>query len=1559
MWACAPRKARPSPARRSMFGVAACVLPEKPNASARNVSIVISRTLGGSEEAGAARSAGRRQPEDRNAAASATANHLLVPPRGISNACFSLFKKEPARRRQSAGRRKCLETDTRAQAHRPGVLDLENRPRGSRAVAPARIALRRRVGFPLQDRVGVQGVEQLGGKSQVRLREERHRLVEPDVELVHVLEAMVGRAAQKNPSRPLAVARVHLDEERIDVALAPVEVRRRREVQWELVEAADVEAPVRVDPHVGEVAAAERLVVELALRTARADVGRGKARPDGGILEESLVGRVHAGGRLVVDLLLPVVVGERAVHHPALRQPLGQLELGPVIVLAVVRPIGHELPAREAVGKSPRVDRSRDSHDAPVDVVSGQPGGEHVRIARRGRADVRGPHDAAAVPVCAGDRRGKIGKDLAVDGELKLVGQRRLQIRVDDVGRAERVRVEVIEASQVLDEGAELSRVHVVIAVRVVPHIPGTGRSGAADRVVPGDNASAQLVSIPRVGCPQQRLAVLPERVIDSGARLEGLPLEFHRASIERQRGNETRKQRVAGHARGSVLPVLVVVAHTHVNSQIAGRDRVPDEPTVVSVFERDEAGPEDVRRGTPIRADAGPPDDLLASEDAVAGPEGRARDRRVSPSEPGLDLVAERPGVEEERGVRIDLMLRPVEDIEGERPVEDETRVLVHIGARRQGSPFGAQAEAGSRVVVGHVGNEGRAEYVGVLTLPDRGGPRLVHRGLLRARDAGRSAELLLVPAKVEDRRAIGFDRLEVQLPGIVVEVRCIRCSSELGQRDLLAAVAAPEPRLLLPERAARLDTVVLDSGGSALAADGADAVHFLVQIAPNDCGAEESQVRLLLGLFGRVVGLKLSGRVEVARGTVGLVGAPFCNHVQRYAGHRDRGIGPTRSHLDLLELVEVVVRRRRAERGHVGDRHAVHVERVLTRVGPHPDVGRLLSALAAGDIQPINLHSGHLLDDHPRIAPGRDALQLRQLVVRPGDVLARVEQGHLARHGHRRRDGRELHRDREIRVLAQVHDDVVSLEGRESLKRRGDSVGADGQIQEVELSLGIRERRLGSSRAGRGRRHSRQDAPLFVHHSSVDVSRARLPQREGGREQESRDHDAHGDLPHRHASSFTMRASGSTKAASIASVRSCLIERVQEQHHCQRRAAARVRTRRTSRRTDEAGRRTARASADAAIQKSARRTKILNRDAGIGTRARRWFAETARSRSAIRSRPLPRLSSRLVWRAKCGTSETKRRTKTASSRTESSSAAGLNRDSRNRTRRALTSRESGLKNLASALAYESCRRACFIGEARPTGEAMALRTILVDDEPLAREWIRQQLAEEEGIEIVAECEDGFKAVQAIDNLRPELLLLDVQMPGLDGFGVLRMLEGGPPPAVVFVTAFDRYALRAFEVHAIDYLLKPVSPERLHDALERGKERLEKKRTKDTAAELVELLREVRRYPDWFLIRTEGRSHFLRVKEIDWIESRRNNVVLHAGAASHLYQETTSGIESKLDPTEFLRIHRSTIVRIDRIKELHPWFNGDYQVILKDGTKLTMSSSYKQKLKSFRRATI
>jgi len=252
-----------------------------------------------------------------------------------------------------------------------------------------------------------------------------------------------------------------------------------------------------------------------------------------------------------------------------------------------------------------------------------------------------------------------------------------------------------------------------------------------------------------------------------------------------------------------------------------------------------------------------------------------------------------------------------------------------------------------------------------------------------------------------------------------------------------------------------------------------------------------------------------------------------------------------------------------------------------------------------------------------------------------------------------------------------------------------------------------------------------------------------------------------------------------------------------------------------------------------------------------------------------------------------------------------------------------------------------------------------MGIRTVIVDDEPLARDWVREQLSDDEDIELVAECEDGFQAVEAIESTRPDLLILDIQMPGLDGFGVLRMLPNGPPPAVVFVTAFDRYALRAFEVNAVDYLLKPVSPERLQNALARIKTYLRQRLSGDVAGQLRTVLQEMKRYPDWLLIKDNGRSHFLRVQDIDWIESQRNNVALHVGAATHIYHDTTAGIEARLDPARFLRIHRSTIVNIERIKELHPWFNGDHAVTLKDGTKLTLSSSYKGKLKAFRRGMV
>jgi two-component system LytT family response regulator len=255
-----------------------------------------------------------------------------------------------------------------------------------------------------------------------------------------------------------------------------------------------------------------------------------------------------------------------------------------------------------------------------------------------------------------------------------------------------------------------------------------------------------------------------------------------------------------------------------------------------------------------------------------------------------------------------------------------------------------------------------------------------------------------------------------------------------------------------------------------------------------------------------------------------------------------------------------------------------------------------------------------------------------------------------------------------------------------------------------------------------------------------------------------------------------------------------------------------------------------------------------------------------------------------------------------------------------------------------------------------------MKIRTLIVDDEPLAREWVRNGLQEEPGIEVVGECGDGFEAVKSITELKPDLMLLDVQMPGLDGFGVLASLDAQDLPAVIFITAFDRYALKAFEAHAVDYLMKPFSSERLHAAVERARADIDRSSSRELKAALHTMLEDIQReraYPEWLLIKKDDRSVFLRVADIDWIESSRNNVRLHVGKDVYLFHETTTGIESKLDPKQFFRIHRSTIVNIERIKEMHPWFNGDYAVTLKDGSKLTLSSTYRERLKEFRRLAV
>ena len=252
-----------------------------------------------------------------------------------------------------------------------------------------------------------------------------------------------------------------------------------------------------------------------------------------------------------------------------------------------------------------------------------------------------------------------------------------------------------------------------------------------------------------------------------------------------------------------------------------------------------------------------------------------------------------------------------------------------------------------------------------------------------------------------------------------------------------------------------------------------------------------------------------------------------------------------------------------------------------------------------------------------------------------------------------------------------------------------------------------------------------------------------------------------------------------------------------------------------------------------------------------------------------------------------------------------------------------------------------------------------MKLRALIVDDEPLAREWVRGAVAEDRDLEVIGESGNGFEAAEAIRRLKPDLVFLDVQMPGLDGFGVLEALSPEEIPAIVFVTAFDQYAVRAFEAQAVDYLMKPFSRERLEEAVRRVRELLKGRSLEDfreSVAKIIEKVRRDRSYPEWVLLKADGKNVFVKVKDIDWIESSRNNVRIHVGPTVYLLHETTSAIAQRLDPKKFLRIHRSSIVNIERIKELHPWFNGDYAVILRDGTQLTLSASYRDRLREFRR---
>jgi two-component system, LytTR family, response regulator len=250
-----------------------------------------------------------------------------------------------------------------------------------------------------------------------------------------------------------------------------------------------------------------------------------------------------------------------------------------------------------------------------------------------------------------------------------------------------------------------------------------------------------------------------------------------------------------------------------------------------------------------------------------------------------------------------------------------------------------------------------------------------------------------------------------------------------------------------------------------------------------------------------------------------------------------------------------------------------------------------------------------------------------------------------------------------------------------------------------------------------------------------------------------------------------------------------------------------------------------------------------------------------------------------------------------------------------------------------------------------------MPMRVLIVDDEPLARGKLKSLLAKEPDVEIVGEAGDGRSALDGIASLSPDLVFLDVQMPELDGFGVLAELPADARPAVVFVTAHDQFALKAFEVHALDYLLKPFDRERLVTALNRARQQLAAPTGQaELQSQLSALLAGMKpparaTAPDRIAVKTGGRILFVNTAEIDWVEAADNYVKLHLGKVEHLMRETLSSIEQRLGGAGFVRISRSVIVHPRTVRELQPLFHGDQAVILKDGTRLTLSRTHRDAL--------
>lgn len=251
---------------------------------------------------------------------------------------------------------------------------------------------------------------------------------------------------------------------------------------------------------------------------------------------------------------------------------------------------------------------------------------------------------------------------------------------------------------------------------------------------------------------------------------------------------------------------------------------------------------------------------------------------------------------------------------------------------------------------------------------------------------------------------------------------------------------------------------------------------------------------------------------------------------------------------------------------------------------------------------------------------------------------------------------------------------------------------------------------------------------------------------------------------------------------------------------------------------------------------------------------------------------------------------------------------------------------------------------------------EAKKIRTLIVDDEPLARQRIQRMLMRYPEVEVIGECANGREAIAAIREQQPALVFLDIQMPEVDGFAVLEAISADELPLIIFVTAYDQYAIRAFDVYALDYLLKPFDRRRFDKAMARVKSRLpdERQERSDLSERTLALLEELRAqqsHLERMVIKSNGRAFFLKTEEIDWIEAEGKYVRLHVGKDSYLVREAISQIEAQLDAKRFLRIHRSTIVNLDRVRELQPWFHNDYRVILRDGTELMLSRSCRKRL--------